>query len=76
MVTRKVFCELCGKELELTEDIKRIVSLSPAITETLYVLGLGDMVVCFTSYDVHPSEAKNKTFGPLYDDVFNPLKAE
>lgn len=40
---------------------KRIVSTSPAITEVLYALGLGDRVVGVTSFCHYPPEAAKKT---------------
>ncbi len=36
---------------------KRIVSLVPSTTETLYALGLGDSIVGVTRYCVHPTKA-------------------
>lgn len=39
---------------------QRIVSLAPAITETLYVLGLGDRVAGVTEFCVWPPEARQK----------------
>lgn len=38
---------------------KRIVSMAPSITETLFALGLGDCVVGVTAYCDYPPEAKN-----------------
>jgi iron complex transport system substrate-binding protein len=38
---------------------KRIVSLAPSITETLFALGLGDRVIGVTSYCTFPPEVKN-----------------
>lgn len=38
----------------------RIISLSPATTEILFSLGLGDRIVGVTSFCDHPSEAKKK----------------
>ena len=35
---------------------RRIISLCPSITETLYELGLNDLVVGRTSYCIHPEE--------------------
>lgn len=36
---------------------KRIISLCPSITETLFELGLGDRIVGRTRYCIHPSDA-------------------
>lgn len=41
-------------------DPGRIVSLAPAITETLYALGLGDRVVGVTQFCAWPPEARQK----------------
>lgn len=38
---------------------KRIVSLAPANTETLFALGLGDRVVGVTSYDDYPAQVSS-----------------
>jgi len=38
----------------------RIVSLSPSVTETLYVLGLGDSIVGVTRYCLYPVQAQAK----------------
>jgi iron complex transport system substrate-binding protein len=43
------------------EPPKRILSISPASTEILYDLGLGDRVVGVTSYCSWPPDAKTKT---------------
>jgi iron complex transport system substrate-binding protein len=39
-------------------DYQRIVSLSPAITETVFALGLGDKVVAVTDYCDYPQAAQ------------------
>jgi iron complex transport system substrate-binding protein len=38
----------------------RIISLSPATTEVLFALGIGDRIVGVTSFCDHPEEAKRK----------------
>ena len=50
---------------------QRIVSTAPAITETLFALGLGSRVVGVSSYCVHPPEAASrpKIGGYLRPDV-------
>lgn len=42
-------------------ECRRIVSLSPSITETLYALGLGDRVVGVTRYCEYPPDVRQKT---------------
>jgi iron complex transport system substrate-binding protein len=39
---------------------QRIISLSPATTEVLFALGMGDRIVGVTSFCDHPPEAKKK----------------
>ncbi|MCD6320222.1 MAG: cobalamin-binding protein [Candidatus Desulfofervidaceae bacterium] len=39
---------------------QRIVSLAPSVTEIIYALGAGDLVVGVTSYSDYPPEAKQK----------------
>ncbi|MDA8123662.1 MAG: helical backbone metal receptor [Deltaproteobacteria bacterium] len=47
---------------------RRIVSLAPSITETLFALGLGDNVVAVTRYCEFPAEARKKArIGGFYD---------
>ena len=45
-----------GNEVELDERPQRIVSLSPATTEKIFGLGLGDRVVGVTTYCDYPPE--------------------
>ena len=45
-----------GQKIELGFPPRRIVSLVPSITETLFELGLGDNVVGRTRYCIHPKE--------------------
>ncbi len=55
---------------------KRIVSMAPSITETLFVLGLGERVVGVTRYCDYPPEALNKEkiggyYDPNYEAVYS-----
>ncbi|MFA4886049.1 MAG: ABC transporter substrate-binding protein [Desulfotomaculaceae bacterium] len=49
-----------GRQVTIKEAPQRIVSLAPAVTETLFALGLGDKVVGVTNYCDYPAEAKTK----------------
>jgi len=51
----RVFSEVIGEAVELPDKPKRIVSLSPSITETLFEMGLGDRVTGVTVYCHRPS---------------------
>jgi len=55
------FTDDLGREVTLEETPERIVSVSPACTETLFALGLGDKVVGVTEYCDYPPEAQSKT---------------
>lgn len=46
--------------LSLNHPPRRVVSLVPSITETLFAFGLGDWVVGVTDYCVFPAEAQTK----------------
>jgi len=54
----------CTKKTEIvvstTKEYKKIVSLAPSITETLYFLGAGDKIIGVTSYCNYPEAAKQK----------------
>ena len=49
-----------GREVTLSNTPRRIVSLAPSITETLFAIGLGDRVVGVTQYCDYPPEAQAK----------------
>lgn len=53
---------------------RRIISLSPSVTEILFALGLGDRVVGVTRYCNYPPEAQRKTkvggyYDPNYEEI-------
>ncbi|MFP3264282.1 MAG: ABC transporter substrate-binding protein [Acidilobus sp.] len=56
----KLFSEILGKEVEVPEKPSRIVSLAPAITETLYMLGAEDRVVGVSFFCDKPPEVSKK----------------
>jgi iron complex transport system substrate-binding protein len=49
-----------GREIRLSTDIQRIVSLTPGNTEIMYSLGASDMLVGVTEYCDYPPEARQK----------------
>ena len=49
-----------GRTVAVPKTAQRIISMSPANTEILYALGLGDRVVAVTDFDDYPPEVKNK----------------
>ncbi len=48
-----------GRLLTLSGPARRVVSLAPHITETLFAAGAGDTLVGAVSYSDYPAEAKN-----------------
>ncbi len=60
MDTFKAYSDVLGAFVELPREPQRIVSLAPAITETLYMLGLGDRVVGVSPFCFKPPEAREK----------------
>ena len=58
-----------GDEVTLDAEPRRIVSLAPNHTETLYALGLGDRVVGVTEYCNYPPEAAEKTQVGAFDAI-------
>jgi cobalamin transport system substrate-binding protein len=56
----QVFTDDLGRDVTLEGIPERIVSISPACTETLFALGLADKVVGVTEYCDYPAEALAK----------------
>jgi iron complex transport system substrate-binding protein len=56
-----------GRRVEVPQPVKRIVSLAPSLTETIYALGLQDRLVGDTDFCDYPAEAKKlpKVGGPF-----------
>ena len=50
-----------GRSVLIPQPVRRIVSLAPSATETLFALGLGDRIVGDTDFCDYPPEAKRKT---------------
>ncbi|MBN2473646.1 MAG: ABC transporter substrate-binding protein [Pirellulales bacterium] len=49
-----------GSQAAATSDCRRIVSMAPSLTETLFALGLGDRVVGVTGFCDYPPAARQK----------------
>lgn len=64
----RTFTDGTGRPVTLKGTPKRIVSVNPAHTETLFALGLGDRVVGVDSYSYRPAEAAKKE---QVGDAFN-----
>ena len=65
-----------GKVRQAPDHCRRIVSMAPSITETLFALGLGDRVVGVTRYCSYPTEAKElPRIGGYLDPNFEAIVA-
>lgn len=49
-----------GKEVTIPSEPKRIISLMPSHTETLFALGLEDRVIAVTKFDNYPVDIQEK----------------
>lgn len=58
-----------GRTIHIPPNIHRIVSLAPNLTETLYALGLQDLLVGDTDYCNYPPDAQRK---PKVGGAINP----
>ncbi|MCE4608336.1 MAG: helical backbone metal receptor [Caldisphaeraceae archaeon] len=71
----KLYSEILSKEIEVADGLKRIVSLAPAITETLYLIGAGDKVVGVSYFCNKPAEvAKKPRVGAYLNVNYNLLQ--
>jgi iron complex transport system substrate-binding protein len=50
-----------GRTVRVPQPVRRIVSLAPSLTETVYALGLQDRLVGDTIYCDYPPDARKKT---------------
>jgi iron complex transport system substrate-binding protein len=60
-----------GRIVQIPQPVRRIVSLAPSITETLFALGAGDRIVGDTNFCDYPPEAKQKKHigGPVSPSI-------
>jgi iron complex transport system substrate-binding protein len=57
-ISARVVTDQTGRRVNLPDHPRRLVSIAPSITETLYSLGLGDRLVGDTDYCDYPPQAK------------------
>ena len=59
-----------GRSVAVPDQVHRVVSLSPSLTNTVYALGAQSLLVGITNYTVYPPEAAREK--PSVGDVVNP----
>ena len=76
----KVFSEVLGTAIPVPDSPERIVSFSPAATETLFQLGLGEKVVGVTAFCARPVEAQSKrklgSYNTVREEVLDELNPD
>ncbi len=71
-----LFNEVLGREVAVPDRPKRIVSFSPAATETLFMIGDGERVAGVSAFCARPAEAKQKRKVGSYNSVRTELLEE
>ncbi len=56
----KVYNPLLNDYITIPKPINRIISIDPASTETIFLLGYGDKIVATDAFSYRPAEAKKK----------------
>ena len=76
----RVFNEVLGSGVEVPDPPHRIVSFSPAATETLFQLGKGEAIVGVSAFCARPPEAKTKrklgSYNTVREDVLYELRPD
>jgi len=55
----KIFNDILGRYVEIETPVNRIISMSSGLTEALFMMGLGDLVVGADAFSNKPPEARN-----------------
>jgi ABC-type Fe3+-hydroxamate transport system substrate-binding protein len=73
----RLFNEVLGMEVSVPDAPERIVSFSPAATETLFKIGLGEKIVGVSAFCARPAEAKTKrklgSYNTVRDEILDEL---
>ena len=72
----RLFNEVLGQEVEVPENPSRIVSFSPAATETLFEIGAGENVLGVSAFCARPKEAQAKRKVGSYSTVREEVLSE
>ncbi|HEY8848319.1 MAG TPA: helical backbone metal receptor, partial [Thermoanaerobaculia bacterium] len=58
-----MFRDVLGREFDFPSPPRRVVSLVPSLTETLFDLGAGDVVVGITDFCIFPEGLERPRIG-------------
>lgn len=76
----ELFSEVLGRSVSVPELPKRIVSFSPAVTETLFELGLEKAVIGVSAFCARPPAARLKrrvgSYNTVSDELLDSLKPD
>ena len=76
----RVFNEILGFEVPVPDTPKRIASFSPAATETLFEIGLGDRIAGVSAFCARPPEARSRrrigSYNTVSEDLLDELKPD
>lgn len=65
----RIYNEILSQYIEIKIPVRRIVSLSSGLTEALYMMGLGDLIVGTDAFSNKPAEARRKAKVGSYTHV-------
>ncbi len=60
-LANRILTDDIGREVRVPRPPRRIVSLAPSVTETIFALGVGDRVVGVTDFCDYPPEARYRS---------------
>ncbi|MEN2992716.1 MAG: ABC transporter substrate-binding protein [Bacteroidia bacterium] len=79
---RKIYCHITGQWLDLPRTCQRVVSFSPALSDALIQMGLGEILKGISVYCVHPSAEIRRgrvivgSYGSYKKEVLDTLRPE
>lgn len=65
----RVLRDELGRNVTVPDNPQRLICLAPSVTDTVYALGAGSLVVGVTDYTLYPSQAREK---PSVGGIINP----
>ncbi len=77
---RELYNEILGKSVQLPDRVERIVSLNPSVTESLFMMGLGDRVEAVSAFCARPPEARKRrkigSYSTLNREILKSIKPD